>query len=106
MIIDRNKIIDEKQEKYRVYFDRGMITETEKNLMITDLEHKRYTPVFVYLYAATNYTNTYAVIDSNGLLLGLYELCLAGASAGKHNTYVLAAGYNKRDINRLYKEYK
>lgn len=106
MIIDRNAIIDEKIAKYDKALEKGLLTAREHGFMVAGLEQKRYTPVFVYLYGATNYTNTYAVIDDNGLLLGLYELCLAGIDAGKHKTWVFANGYNKRDINRLYKEYK
>lgn len=105
MTLDKNKMITDIQNKYKECRERGLITENESMLMITTWETRRYTPAVFYTNGG-DYYNLYTVTDTDGKIIGTYTAIIAGRHAGKHETTVYAAGYNKRDINKLYKEYR
>ena len=106
MKIDKVERIDAIKAKYAAVYERGLISENESMLMQSLYESRKYTPAFVLWINGTDYANIYGVFDSTGELIGTYAAYIAGRYAGKHETCVYKAGYNKRDINRLYKEYR
>ncbi|MBR2999724.1 MAG: hypothetical protein IKF39_01895 [Oscillospiraceae bacterium] len=74
--------------------------------MISLWETRRYTAAAVFQTGGGDYFNLYTVTEQDGTVIGTYAQIIAGRYAGKHETIVYKSGYTKRDVNRLYKEYR
>ena len=105
MYYDKNHMIDKIQRKYKETAERGLISQRECDCMCAIWETRRYTPA-VFFTNGGDYFNLYTITDTDGEILGTYAVIIAGRDVGKHETIVYKSGYNKRDINRLYKEYR
>lgn len=53
----------------------------------------------------TNYANIYGVYDETGKAIGTVEVRLAGRDCGTY-CYSLNYKYNKRDIRKIYNQYR
>ena len=105
MHYDKNHMIDEIQRKYKEKAEQGLLSKRERDCMCALWEIRRYTPA-VFFTNGGDYFNLYTITDTDGEILGTYAVIIAGRDVGKHETIVYKSGYNKRDINRLYKEYR
>lgn len=105
MYYDKNHMIDKIQAKYKKHLENGFITENECNYMCALWETRRYTPAVFYTNGG-DYFNLYTITETDGEIIGTYAAIIAGRNAGKHETIVYKSGYTKRDINKLYKEYR
>ena len=105
MKIDKNGKIDEIQAKYKAYLERGLMSSNECGVMCAAWEMRRYTPA-VFFTNGGDYFNLYTITETDGEIIGTYAQIIAGRNAGKHETIVYKPGYTKREINRLYKEYR
>lgn len=103
--IDRNAILEKQAERINRYFERGLMTYSESRIELARLEIRRYQPIFVYCLSGSDYWNHYTIADSSDNVIGIFHKCIAGINAGKYEIDT-TPGYNKRDIKRLYKEYR
>lgn len=105
MTIDKNGKIDAIQAKYKECLKKGLLSSNECGFICAVWEARRYTPA-VFHTNGGDYFNLYTITDTNGEVIGTYAAIIAGRNAGKHETIVYKSGYTKRDVNRLYKEYR